>query len=394
MDPPRARSSLEGGSVLSLCPGADPVGRPDWVSLRYVGAADGPYVLAAGLDLPDWARKLERAPVARWRIAGAEFRGTAERLAEGEPTYRTILGRFESRFGAGRLEQWFGGHAVGFRLVCVPAVKLSAPASVEAFFDAAAAEYDRLVMQNPLDAWLREESVAFLEDTFRDGQRVLELGCGTGLETIPLAEAGVEVVAIDVSSGMLRRLEEKARSRGLSSRIHVRKMPASGLEPVLAEYGGGSFDGAFSDFGALNLDAGWSKVPGFLSDLVRPDGALVLGIWNRVCLMEMVLYALALRPSRALSRLRSPVPPGLSRFAVPVTAHAPGPFLATFEPAFRLELLAALPVLVPPYDFLPHMPAPDRILPLIESADRRVRGLFPFNRLGDHFLARMRRTGA
>lgn len=381
-------------SILSLWPGDRSARRSTGIPLRFVGAPEQPWVLASGAGLPDWAQTLERNSIARWRIGGDEFAGTAHRIPEGDPAYRGVVSQFEAQFGTEKLRQWFQGPVACFQLGHRPGEGGPGFDSTEAFFDSASADYERLVTQNPLDAWLRHESVAFLQKTFRPGERVLEIGCGTGLETIPLAEIGVDVVAVDISRRMLDRLEAKAHAAGLTNRIHPRKLSASALEPVLAEFGRGSFDGAFSNFGALNLDPNWSRVPQSLSDLVRPGGAAVLGIWNRVCLMEMLLYSLALRPSRALSRLRSPVPAGLSRFALPVYAHAPGPFLAAFSPGFELESLLALPVLVPPYDFLPHLRAADRILPLMESADRVVRGRFPFNRLGDHFLARMRRASS
>jgi 2-polyprenyl-3-methyl-5-hydroxy-6-metoxy-1,4-benzoquinol methylase len=43
-------------------------------------------------------------------------------------------------------------------------------------------------------------------------QRVLEIGCGTGLFTEKFAESGCQVVAVDVSPDLL----ERARARGLS----------------------------------------------------------------------------------------------------------------------------------------------------------------------------------
>lgn len=382
-----------GDSVLALCPMEGSARGGEWIPLRFVGPPDQPSVLAPSTGLPNWARKLAGQPGVRWRADGKEFCGFARRIPDDDPACESILGRFEERFGTESMSRWFQGRPVCYEFGLGVRGPLHAPGSAEGFFDAAAPEYDRVVAANPIDNWLREESVAFLRATFRSGQRLLELGCGTGLETIPLAQTGIEVVATDVSTEMLHRLEDKATRLGLSDRIRTRKLPASDLPALLSEFGPASFDGAFSDFGALNLDPVRPEMVDALSQLVRPGGRLVFGVWNRVCAAEILLYSIGFRPSRALSRTHTPVPSGLSRFGLPVTAYAPVPFVASFEPAFELESLQALPVLVPPYDFLPHVPAPERLLPLLESADRAVRGRFPFNRLGDHFLVRLRRTG-
>jgi len=50
----------------------------------------------------------------------------------------------------------------------------------------------------------------------RYGQPVLELACGTGRLTIPLAEDGVDIVGLDLSTQMLELAEAKARGRRLS----------------------------------------------------------------------------------------------------------------------------------------------------------------------------------
>ena len=51
--------------------------------------------------------------------------------------------------------------------------------------------------------WYRRKAV-------ESGGPVLELGAGTGRVTIPIAEAGIRVAAVDVDAGMLDRLRQKA----------------------------------------------------------------------------------------------------------------------------------------------------------------------------------------
>ena len=43
------------------------------------------------------------------------------------------------------------------------------------------------------------------------GGSVLELGCGTGRVTIPLAQHGIDIMGLDIVPGMLTRAKSKAR---------------------------------------------------------------------------------------------------------------------------------------------------------------------------------------
>ena len=76
---------------------------------------------------------------------------------------------------------------------------------------------------------------------FSENDRVLDLGCGTGVDAHHLKMRGVEVYGIDSSAAMV----DKARSRGVNAHHHLAiEQPA-----MLAVC---SFDGAISNFGALN----------------------------------------------------------------------------------------------------------------------------------------------
>ena len=69
---------------------------------------------------------------------------------------------------------------------------------------------------------------------------VLELGCGTGRVSIPLARAGVDLVGIDRSAAMLDRLRTRRRSLSLGVvRGDIRHLPFedAAFSTVIAPYG-------------------------------------------------------------------------------------------------------------------------------------------------------------
>jgi SAM-dependent methyltransferase len=66
--------------------------------------------------------------------------------------------------------------------------------------------YDAIVQPGPCEAFYREEAR-------RTGGPILELACGTGRLTLPLARDGHEVVGLDASPEMLTAARRKARSQ-------------------------------------------------------------------------------------------------------------------------------------------------------------------------------------
>ena len=78
---------------------------------------------------------------------------------------------------------------------------------------------------SPYDAWAEiydsvfsyvvDDIPFYVEEATRSGGTVLELGCGTGRVSIPIAHAGIDIVGIDASSTMLARAREKSREAGV-----------------------------------------------------------------------------------------------------------------------------------------------------------------------------------
>ena len=74
------------------------------------------------------------------------------------------------------------------------------------------------------------------------GELVVDLGCGTGQLSLPLAERGGRVLAVDVSQDMVDRLEEAASGRGITSLesaavpIEDLRLPACSVDLVVSSY--------------------------------------------------------------------------------------------------------------------------------------------------------------
>ena len=59
-------------------------------------------------------------------------------------------------------------------------------------------------------AYVREDIPFYVQEASRSGGPVLELGCGTGRVTLPIAQSGIDIVGLDNSEGMLERARDKA----------------------------------------------------------------------------------------------------------------------------------------------------------------------------------------
>ncbi|HYS32989.1 MAG TPA: class I SAM-dependent methyltransferase, partial [Streptosporangiaceae bacterium] len=76
----------------------------------------------------------------------------------------------------------------------------------------------------------------------RPGDLVIDLGCGAGLVSLPLAERGARVLAVDASQILLARLERAARDRSLSGievlarPIDCLALPACSADLIVTSY--------------------------------------------------------------------------------------------------------------------------------------------------------------
>jgi SAM-dependent methyltransferase len=255
-------------------------------------------------------------------------------------------------------------------------------------FDRAAPRYDADAADNAMMGWLRRESLRHLVRAFRADDVVLEVGCGTGSEAIALARRGVRVVVTDVSEGMVAVLSEKlAGDPGVAALVTARVLPAERLGDLLAQYGPGYFDGAYSSLGPLNCTDDLGAVAADMSLLVRPGGRVVVSLLNKYCLWETAWYLAARQPSLAFRRWRG---------HATGTALPGGPLMEVrywpvaeiervfMRAGFRVTARRSLPWALPPTYAAHILNRRPRLFRLLRRIERNTSRFWPFRKLGDH----------
>lgn len=83
-------------------------------------------------------------------------------------------------------------------------------------YDAIARLYD------PWSASVTEDVEFYVEEARAAGGPVVELACGTGRISVPVAQAGVRVIGVDGSAAMLEVARERAEAAGVARLVDLR----------------------------------------------------------------------------------------------------------------------------------------------------------------------------
>src|SRR5512136_2978675 len=146
-------------------------------------------------------------------------------------------------------------------------------------YDAIAGDYDALIRD---DEWIRREVWAHYAQVFQQGQLVLDVSCGTGIDSVFLARRGIRVVASDISPGMLRQVQAKVRREPLAGQV----VTCVSDSAELAGFRPGVFDGIVSAFAGLSTLPDLSPFAAAAARLLRPGGRMLLHLLGRFSLWE------------------------------------------------------------------------------------------------------------
>ncbi|SRR5579884_687000 len=239
-------------------------------------------------------------------------------------------------------------------------------------FDSIAPFYDTLWTQTSVGDLQRQAVWKLIDPLFQPGAVVLDAGCGTGADAVHLRQAGIHVHGIDSSAEMVRI----TRAKGIDAHVHS-------IEQLCDL--GGCFDGAISNFGALNCVKSIQPIAGELGRLIRPGGFVALCFLGRICLWEIGYYLLRGDFTKALRRLSGRAQ---SSYRIEVFYHSRRAILKAFQDKFILCRQSGIGVTVPP-SYVRSFSQP--VLAMLAALDSKLASWPVFRSIADHQLYIWRR---
>lgn len=248
-------------------------------------------------------------------------------------------------------------------------------------FDAHAAHYDAAVEPNALLYRMRTALWDGVARRVQPPARLLDLGCGTGIDAVYFALRGYRVTAVDASREMVNQTRNRVERAG----VEVRTEHAGAQELELL--GSETFDVIYSDLGPLNCVPDLRAVSEQCAAHLVPGGCLIVSVMARVCPWEIAYYTLRGDTKQASRRFpREMVPVNLEEGTVWTRYYSPREFYGPFADEFQLVHYRSLNLFLPPPYLLRWYERTRALAKPFAWMDDHFHSLPLLRDMGDHFL--------
>lgn len=389
--------------TLKLLTAGRRTGLPHIVELRFVRSG-GAFFVFAGDGSSDWVlNALAAAPRVR---VGQSVYPVSVCKATPEEQSRTLR-RFAERYDARVVDNWYVRAELCLKLEPTgPPTQRSAVrgemdakldfeswksagnsyfSTVQEAFDSASEEYDFTISRNFINTWIRHRSINELLRLVKPDDVLLEIGCGTGAEAMKISKRVRQIIATDISQGMLNLLRQKISAKKLDSIVPVQARAAN-ISSIAPLFDGGRVRIAYSFNGALNLEPDIEKFSLELSKVVEKGGYFVCSVRNVLCLSETIAHAAVLQLDKIAPRRKQPTMVSVGGIDIPAFYYSTGYMSRLFRPYFKLKKLVGLPAFLPPAYLNDYCIRFRPVTSLLEKLETVLSDRFPFNRLSDQTL--------
>ena len=153
--------------------------------------------------------------------------------------------------------------------IMIKAEEKFTPNPIKTFYNGLALDYDREQFYSGVSTVRKKEYKLVLSripQIITSSDRVLELGAGTGIFTIPISKYCKEIVAVDISNNMLIKLKEKAEESDIKN-----------ITCILGDYENVNFNKTFDvicSFSSFEYISDLENTINSLSNYLKPGGIL------------------------------------------------------------------------------------------------------------------------
>jgi SAM-dependent methyltransferase len=269
----------------------------------------------------------------------------------------------------------------------------SHPSGSAAAFEAIATQYDTLFspQTNPLVVMMRERVYQAVARHFPFGATLLEIGCGTGEDTLALVARGYRVISVDPAPGMIAEATEKVARAGRADAVRFVNADVDELAGRWRSLGV-AVDGVFSNFAPLNCALSLAPVRSLLEDALPRGGRFVGVVLPRICPLEVALSLARGDVKTAIRRWRREPVADVEGRRFPIAYYGAGDFDRALGAGFRRVETRSLGLWLPPVSWGPAFARVPGLLTALGALEDLTGGWPGLRRTGDHILLAFERS--
>ncbi len=264
-----------------------------------------------------------------------------------------------------------------------------------AAFDPVAAGYDQEFSHTAIGYLQRKEVWKYVEQVLEAAENkvlnILELNCGTGEDALFLAKRGHQVLATDISSGMVGVTAKKIKKAGLEALVNTKTLRIQQLQQLSNQ----KFDLIFSNFGGLNcLSADeLATMASTLPTLLNPNGRLIAVVMSSFCVWETIYFLAKADIKNAFRRRdKEGVVANLGASDIHTWYYSPSTFTAFFKTSFYRAAIKPIGIAVPPSYLNPFVIKRGWLLRGVKTWEQRLNQYQGLGAWSDHYLIDLKLT--
>lgn len=260
-------------------------------------------------------------------------------------------------------------------------------AKVSDAFSRQSPDFDHIYTSNAVAEWMRDKARMEVMTFIKPNAYLLELNCGTGMDSIWFAQKNIRVLATDNAPGMLAALKNKITANHLENQIEARRCSFNHLE-ILEGY---TFDYIYSNFGGLNCTDQLPQVLQQAGKLLKPGGYCTFVIMPVICPWELLMLFKGYFKTAFRRFRKGGTDAHIEGVHFQCYYYNPSIIQKTLKEDFELISLKGMAFLMPPPFISQFQEKYPRWFKLFEKLENKLAGIFPFNRCCDHYIITLKK---